>query len=90
LDQPEYFPSEAQADWLFGLAEAPDQSIWVSDSVTTAPTQPIGRMQHVDHLGKLLVRLGYANNVNTILYAADGALILAPMAGVWLDSPPGR
>jgi len=78
LNQSKYFPTEAQADWMFGFAETPDHGLWVNDSITNAPGHPTGRTQHVDRNGKLLAQLPYDDNVYDILYAPDGALIVLP------------
>ena len=76
LNQSRYFGTEASVDWLFGVAEAPDHSIWLSDTITSSPKTPIGRTQHVDPQGKLLARLSFNDNIQDLLLAPDGSLIM--------------
>ena len=76
LNQAQYFATEAQVDWLFGVAETPDHSLWLSDTITSTAKTPIGRTQHVDPQGKLLARLAFSDNVQDLLYAPDGSLIM--------------
>ena len=63
-------------DWLFGVAETPDHSIWLTDTITSTPNAPVGRTQHVDAQGKLLARLPFNDNIQDLLYAFDGSLIM--------------
>jgi signal transduction histidine kinase/ligand-binding sensor domain-containing protein len=81
LNQRSYFATEAQADYLFGITETPEHSLWLSDSMTRPPGHPVGRTQHIDRAGKLLTRLPDNDNVADILYASDGSLIMLPIGG---------
>jgi len=76
LNQAQYLATEAQVDWLFGVAETPDHSLWLSDSITNTAKTPIGRTQHIDPRGKLLARLAFSDNVQDLLYSPDGSLTM--------------
>lgn len=73
LTQSTYSKTDAEADWIFGFAEAADRSIWVTDVMTDVDR---GRTQHVDRLGRLLTRLPDAEEAYSLLYAPDGSLIM--------------
>lgn len=78
LNQSKYFVTRAKADWMFGISETPDHSLWVNNSITNAPEHPMGRTQHVDQHGNVLDQLPDTDNLADLLYARDGSLITIP------------
>ena len=77
ISQPKYFATEVQAQRPFGLAETPDHSLWMIDTITANQGRPIGRVQHIDANGRLLAQLYDTDDNRGILYMPDGSLILS-------------
>lgn len=74
LSQSEYTATDVEVDLSFGMTEARDGSVWVTDAMLAADR---GRTQHVDHFGRLISELPDTSYPFDILYAADGSVILA-------------
>jgi signal transduction histidine kinase/ligand-binding sensor domain-containing protein len=77
LSQTRFFPTETEADWVFGYVEAPDHSLWVADVMTSTPEGQSGRIRHIDPDGKVLARLPeQADTPQDLLYEPDGSLVM--------------
>lgn len=70
-----YIETKTSVDWMFGITEQPDGTIWIADY---DGQEGEGRLQHIDRLGALIARVpevGWAPRA--IAYRGDGSLVYA-------------
>ncbi len=81
LPQSTYTATDVQAGYVFGFAETPDGSVWMTDVI---PDVDRGRTQHIDHFGHLVSILPDSSEAFDIGYLPDGSLLLATQGGLGL------
>ena len=74
LSQPHYLPTEAPTSIAFGITEARDGSLWMTDVIAE---KDIGRTQHIDPLGRLLAVNPPLGEANAIQAGPDDSLFFA-------------
>ncbi len=70
-----YTQTNVAVDWLFGFAEAPDGTLWISDY---DGAQNRSRLQHIDRLGGLIKEVPVSETADHSAYLAYGSVIYAP------------
>jgi len=73
-NQTSYTATEVNADFLFGVKETPDGSLWIADFDTK---QGFQRYQRVSRTGKVVAHLSLDETPYDILYTPDGSLTVA-------------
>jgi signal transduction histidine kinase len=76
IREPGYVEASAPVDWMFGLTEEPDATIWIADFDATGSK---ARLQHIDRSGSLITRLRGVDEwaPRQVIYRPDGALLYA-------------
>lgn len=70
-----YIDTGVPVDWMFGLAEEPDGTVWIADYDAQVGA---ARLQHIDRLGRLITRVsGIDWAPHAIVHRPDGSLIYA-------------
>ena len=76
IREPGYVEASTPVDWMFGLTEEPDATIWIADFDAGGNK---ARLQHIDRSGNLITRLRGVDDwaPRQIIYRPDGALLYA-------------
>ena len=75
IREPRYSDTGVAVDWMFGVAEVPDGTLWIADYDGIAGA---ARLQHIDRLGRLITRVsGIDWAPAAIVHRPDGSLIYA-------------